>query len=204
MSYETWIILLVFVIYFSIFLFFTNIQTNRKKKRQAETKTKLFKVLFAGLNSGAIVTLDDVVNVYKGVAGLTTEDLSFRYGLSTFLREFLVSVISNDQLVVGESVNTDRIVKLKEIITNFLQRNEATSPFADLPSAERNILNDIFVFLDKKDIESIKRKSVELAAMIQARHSDLEKIQGINRWTTVLTIVGLILSVVFGILALVK
>ena len=91
------------------------------------------------------------------------------------------------------------------MFSNFEYRqNEAMSPFADLPSAERNILSDITIFLDKNERESVKRKILELAGTIQARDSDLEKVKNINKWTIPLTIIGFILTVIFGTLALVK
>ena len=92
----------------------------------------------------------------------------------------------------------------KQKITNFISQNEVSAPFADLPSAERNVLNDISTFLENNDKESVKRKTSELAGMIQARHSDLASIRSVNRWTVPLSVIGMILTVVLGIVALVN
>ncbi|AGK61488.1 hypothetical protein Asulf_01505 [Archaeoglobus sulfaticallidus PM70-1] len=141
-----------------------------------------------------------MVNVYKGVSGLESEDLSYRYGLSKLLREFLVEVISKK---VDRSLDDETIREWKEKITKFIKENEDISPYADLPAAERNILSDITTFLDMGDADAVKRKILELAGMIQARHDDLNRIRSINKWTVPLSVIGLILTVIFGMLALI-
>lgn len=176
---------------------------NIKRKKRSERKKKFYKALAAGLNLGSVEIIDDVVNIYKGVAGLSSENLSYRYGLSSELREFLVEIISKNKELTDSTDDTD-IRNWKQKITEFIQQNEATSPFADLPSAERNILSDISTFIKTNDSESIERKNLELAGMIQARNDDLNRIRNINNWTVPLSVFGVILTIVFGIIALTK
>ena len=175
-----------------------------KKKKRTERKNKFLKSIIEGLKSGSIITIDDVVNLYKGIAGLSSENLSYRYGLSKQLRELLVSIINKDKKLFDESPNDDMIRDWKEKITEFIQQNEATSPYADIPAAERNVLSDISTFLEKNDPDSVKRKTLELAGMIQARNDDLNRIRNINKWTVPLSIIGLILTLIFGVLAWIK
>ena len=68
-----------------------------KRKRRIERKEKFSKALVEGLKTDSIATIDDIVNIYKGVAGLSSEDLSYRYGLGTQLREFLVDLVSRNK-----------------------------------------------------------------------------------------------------------
>jgi hypothetical protein len=178
--------------------------SNKKTKEKAEKKLKLFNTITIGLKNGSITNMEDVVNIYKGISGLTSEDFSYRYGLSNYLREYLVNVVSKDKSLFDESISADKIVQWKNMISDFIKQNDTMSPFADLPSAERNILSDLITFLDKNEKQSAKHKISELAGTIQARNNESEKLKSINKWTLPLTIVGFILTVMFGILALSK
>ena len=110
---------------------------------------------------------------------------------------------------MNNSTTTNKSFSKKEgCVTNdpakhqIVQYLAETSPCTDLPDAERNILSDISTFLEKNDVDSVKRKTLELAGMIQARNDDLNKIRNVNRWTVPLSAVGLILTIIFGFLAL--
>jgi len=176
----------------------------RRRKREIEMKQEkqeFFNALKEGLKSGSITTIDDVVDIYKGLSGLGAEDLDYRYGLSRELREFLVELVSKK---LDKFLGDELIRSWKEKISDFIKRNEEVSPYSDLPAAERNILSDISTFLEKNDIESVKRKTLELAGMIQARYDDLNKVRNLNKWMTPITIIGIILNIIFGILALIK
>lgn len=192
------IMVAIMVGYLYLYVVFINLQRKRKAKR----KNAFFKVMKEGLKTGSITTIDDVVNIYKGVAGLSSEDLSYRYNLSKVLREFLVDLLSKNKSVINSDLEDNIIRDWKEKLSDFIQKNEAISPYADLPAAERNILSDISSFLKKDDTESVKRKTLELAGMIQARNDDLNRIRNINRWAVPLSAIGLILTIIFGFLAL--
>lgn len=191
---------LVAIIVSYLYLYFVFI--NLQRKRRAKRKNAFVKAMKEGLKAGSITTIDDVVNIYKGVAGLSSEDLSYRYNLSKVLREFLVDLISKNKSVLNSNLDDNIIRDWKEKISDFIQKNEAISPYADLPAAERNILSDISSFLKKGDTESVTRKTLELAGMIQARNDDLNRIRNINRWAVPLSAIGLILTIIFGFLAL--
>ena len=144
------------------------------------------------------------MNIYKGVAGLSSEDLSYRYGLSKQLREFLVAIVSKNKKFIDSSLDDGVIRDWKQKISEFIKKNETTSPYADLPAAERNVLSDITTFLEMNDPDSVKRKTLELAGMIQARNDNLNRIQNINRWAVPLSVIGLILTIAFGVLAWIR
>ena len=195
---------IILVLYFTAYITALNFFIKLRKKRQSERKQKFFKTLIEGLKSGSILSLNDVVNIYKGIFGYSVEDLNFRYSLSKLLREFLVDIISKDRKIINDSISDNSILQWKEMLTEFINQNEKISPYADLPETERNILTDISVFIEKNDLDSVKRKLLELAAMIQARNDDLNKIRNINRWTVPLSIIGLIFTIIFGILSFLK
>ena len=148
--------------------------------------------------------MDDVVNIYKGIFGLTSENLYYRYGLNRRLREFLVSLIAKDIVLKSKNVSPENILKWKGMITGYIKIIEEKSPFDGLPNEERSILSDISAFLETEDKNSIKRKMSELASLIQARCDDLAKIGGINKWAVPLAIMGIILTILFGAIAIFK
>jgi hypothetical protein len=197
------IILAVTISLIAYFYTISNLFRPKKESgRIVENKSKKFyQSLLEGLKTGSITTIDDLINIYKGISDLSSEDLSYRYGLSRRLRTFLVDLISKD---IDKTIDDETIVKWKQQISEFIRINEEISPYADLPSVERNLLNDISAFLEKNDTESTKRKLLELAGMIQARNDDLNKIQSINKYAVPLSIIGLILSIIFGLMAIFK
>mgnify|MGYP007084773311 FL=1 len=140
-----------------------------------------------GLRTSSIETLDDVVNIYKGVAGLGSEELDYRYGLSGQLREFLVAVVSKKG---NDSLDDKAIIDWKKKISEFIKKNEEISPYEDLPASERSILNDISAYLEKDDRESVGRKMVELSGMIKARNYDLMRIRNVNKFAIPLSVIG--------------
>ncbi|MCD4676491.1 MAG: hypothetical protein K8S18_10925 [Desulfobacula sp.] len=175
-----------------------------KQKKRIESENKFFKAIVEGMKTGSIATIDDVVNIYKGIAGISSENLSYRYGLSKKLRVLLVAIISKDKKILDNSLDDDIIRDWKQKITEFIQQNERISPYADVPAAERNVLSEISTFLEMNDPVSVQRKTLELAGMIQARNDDLDRIRNINKWTVPLSIIGLIMTIIFGILAWIK
>lgn len=173
----------------------------KTQEKRAKRKQEFFNALKEGFKTSSLTTIDDIVDIYKGVSGSGTDDFDYRYGLSRQLREFLVELISKK---MDESLGDETIRDWKVKLSEFIKKNEEMSPYADLPPTERNILNDMTTFIDKNDMESLKRKTSELSGIIQAKHDDLNKVRNLNKWTVPLSIIGLVLTVIFGILALMK
>ena len=149
-----------------------------------------------GLKIGAINTIDDIENVYKGIGVLSAEDLSYRYRLSRWLREFMVALISKE---IDKSIEDKTLIEWKEKISSFIQKIEEVSPYSDLPDIERSILT-----VKNNDKDAVERKLSELASIIQARNDDLNKIRSTNKWAVPLAVVGMILTVVFGLLSILQ
>jgi len=192
----------VTVVFSVVYVYAATYVLRRNRSRRAERKNKFFETLLEGLKSESITTMDDLVDIYKGVAGLGSEDLTYRYGLSNQLREFLVSLISKDKNLIDSSIDNEAIRDWKERISEFIRRNEEISPYADLPASERNILSDISTFLERNDVASVKRKTLELAGMIQARNDESNRIRSMNRWLVPLSIIGVVLTIAFGLTAI--
>jgi len=193
-----WIVVFVTILMVGYTAYVTYFFSRRREKIKEE-KRNFRKTLVAGLKSGAVSNIEDIINLYKGVTGIQTDDAGYRYSLSQQLRKFLVDLVSGD--LDGE-LDNQAVVEWKNKITGFIKTNEETSPYADLPTAERNALNDVSVFLQKDDKESVRRKLSELGGMIQARYDDILKLQRVNKYSVPLAVIGVVLTVTFGILAI--
>ncbi|MEG9328134.1 hypothetical protein V6B16_09350 [Salinimicrobium catena] len=168
------------------------------RRKKLEKKKEFFEILKEGLINETIQTPNDLVNIYKGVTNLSTEDISYRYGLNKWLREFLAKSIGNKI----DGIDKKDLFKIKEKISLFIEHNEKISPFSDLPDTERNMLTDINSFSDNGDKVALKRKVKELGNIIQTRYDEQKKLESQTRWSIPLAIIGVILTVVFGIISI--
>jgi hypothetical protein len=174
--------------------------TRNRVKRESR-KENFFKVLLKGIENGTVNNHKGLINIYKGSTNLSTEDLSYRYGLNKWLRELLTKVIGeNSEMEFNKEKTQETVVQLTEFIDN----NEEISPFSDLPDSERNMLSDLMAFIKNDDKNSANRKIKELGNVIQTRTEEQKKIEGQNKWAIPLAIVGVILTVIFGIISLIK
>ncbi|MCE3273131.1 MAG: hypothetical protein K0S57_3528 [Ramlibacter sp.] len=170
----------------------------RSRERRWRRQMVLHGAISKGLVAGTLDSVEDFVNIYKGVHALGADDISYRAGLGKALREYLV------HLVGDESIGVDLRRSLKEKINRVLLQIEAESPFADLPAAERNLLVDVQRFLSAGDQSSAARKLQDLAGLIEARQDALERLQASNKWSMPLAVIGLVLTIIFGVISLVK
>jgi hypothetical protein len=171
----------------------------RNRSRAFERRDQLFEALTHGLKNGAVRSFDELVNIYKGVWDLGSEDLTYRAGLSRRLRQFLVRLVSGEI-----KTDEDQLTQWKDKISEFIRQNDAASPYADLPAVERGIISDISAFLAANDTAAIARKLGELASTIQAREDDMQRVRSMNRWSVPLAIVGLVLTIVFGVVSIIR
>ena len=166
-------------------------------------KRNFFKALSEGLKIGAINTIEDIENIHKGME--ISEDKSYRYRLVRWLREYLVLLFSEDVVkFIEDEIENKILVEWKQKLTDFIQKIEETSPYSDLPEPERTILTDISNYLKDNNKDAVKRKLSELSVIIQARNDDLNRIKNTNKWAVPLTIAGMILTIIFGLLSIFK
>lgn len=172
----------------------------RKENLRNERDKEFLDVFMKGVSQKNINNLGDVYNIYKGIYKHEAEDESFRKNINNLLKQLLVIVIKEND---GDG-NTEQTLLLKTKIDEFIRENEKTSPFAELPTSERNLLTDILGFLEKNDNVSIQRKVSELSNLIQIRNEQIYKLEKLNKWSMPLAVIGLILTIIFGVLSFFK
>ena len=170
----------------------------KRREMLNKKKEKFFDILTKALKTNTVYSLEDVINIYKGVVNVTDDDTNYKSGLKRWLHGYLIYLYDHD-LVSGE------LSKFKNLIYGWIKEIEKEAPFADLPENERNLMNDIFDYLKSyEDSDNIKRKLGELSSSIQARYDSIKQLKNLNQWSTSLAIVGFILTIIFGILSYFK
>lgn len=178
----------------SVFYFYLN-----RKNRKFSNRKKFFNILINSLKDNSIKELTDIVNIYKGIRGLSSEDITYRYGLTKTLRYFLVELLAENKNYFKNNLDAKTKNKWKNIITNYIEENDKISPYSDLPIEERLTLDKINTFLKNTDIKSAKQEIHKLSGLFQARYDDFKRIEKINNWSVPLAITGFILTILFGI-----
>lgn len=171
-------------------------------RQEKRFKAGFFKSLTEGFQLESIKSLDDIINIYEATAGLSDDDLNYRYGLSRYLREYLIALISKDETVIPNSTTEEEILEWKQILDKIISENDIQTPFSDLPPLERNILNDITIFLKKDDPEHITDKLRELSRLIKSRDAELNRIYKRNDGSMHIALLSFLASLAFGLIAL--
>jgi hypothetical protein len=193
---NTQLVLIVAALTYFVLLFYW---LYREQQRSSGEQRKFFKVMTEAFISDSLNTNDDLINLYKGVRKLSPEDLTFRSGLTRWLREFIVDLYDRKYVY---SLKVHQVAHLNERISSFITANENTSPYADLPDVERNLVNDIAALSQGDQRDEVTRKLAELASVIQIREDRLARLHSINRWSVPLALMGLVLTFILGSLAL--
>lgn len=176
------------------------------KKRRLRRNKKFYKTLSNGFKDGNIESPQDIRNIFNGIFNLSCDidDSVHCNKIVNLLRKYLVQFINNEDEASDPNIICKTNCNIKKKVTEFIDYYEKQYPYSDLPIAEMNILNDINVFIANNDVESIKRKINELAGIIQVRNDDIKGLKNSNKWSIPLAVIGLILTIIFGILSYIK
>lgn len=188
------------VIFTVVYAYAATFVLKRIRERRIKRKNTFIETFIVGVSDNTIENSEDLLNIYSGITNLSTEDLTSKQDLNKWLREILAKLINKE---VGKDFTVEHTIAIKSKITEFIKQNETISPFADLPDTERNIINDISTYNRAGDKESVSRKINELSSVIITRHEQQKKIEAANKWSIPLAIIGLVLTVIFGILSIV-
>lgn len=168
---------------------------NRISERKETEEKRFLKALSSGIKSGVISEFSDIDNIYKGVRASIGDEEVNRARLAKWLRAYLLQIFENEV----EEKNCDSIKSIKKEITDYINQVEKASPHVGLPDLERSIVRDIETYLHSDQKDSVSRKVDELVAAIQVREESMKKMENTNKWAVPLSVVGLILTLIFGI-----
>jgi hypothetical protein len=152
------------------------------------------------LKDNTLQSLEDFINIYKGVHGLSSDDTSYRSGLVRRLRHFMVDLV----LKKTDIKEPGSITLIKNKLTQFIEEMEKSEPFASLPNAEKALLSDVFRMIELGDKKGANQKLEDIAGLIETRQDSIERLEKSNKWAIPLAVIGLILTIVFGIISIFK
>ena len=173
---------------------------NRDKNRRRAEEKRFVSALTAGFTNGTITGFSDIQNLYKAVRNINANDDELNKArLARWLRSYLLGIVEDSNSNNSESANQ---IKIK--ISAFVQKAEMESPHAGLPDLERSIIRDMDSYIQSSNADGARRKLDEMATAIQIREESVTRLQGITKWSVPLSVIGLILTILFGVMSIVK
>lgn len=188
------------IVFMTIYSFSVKHMLNVTRKRRNERKNKFIYTCINGFIDNTIMDIDDIINIYSGITRHSTEDLTYKIELNRCLREIIAKLINKEYT---KSLSNEQILSIKDKINSIIKKNEESNPFADLPNPERGIINDISTYNSHGDNKSIERKLKELSSVIITRNEQQKRVEAQNKWSIPLSIIGVILTVLFGIISII-
>ena len=124
-------------------------------------------------------------------------EFNSNYSLGNILEDYLVSL--NEK-----SDDKDNLKQKYDLLKPIIEKEHAEKPFAQVPEDERRLLIALREAICSKKDEAIKYNLNELSSVLSVRNRTYERTLKINRWSVPLAIFGLIASLAFGIISIIK
>ena len=173
-----------------------NILTSRiikPERRDEKAKEKLFKLLNSHLSEGGEIDIEFL----KYIKSSVEREFDTTVTVSHFLEDFLVHKLQSSS--EGEEDKNKHVDELKSLIKSESQ----IKPFDSLPSEERRLLKGLRDSIDNNiSPESTYYFIDELSTVLSIRSSEYEKSHQTNRWSVPLAVIGLLLTIVFGLMSI--
>lgn len=173
-----------------------NILTSRiikPERRDEKAKEKLFKILNGHLSAGGEIDIEFL----KYIKSSVEREFDTNIVVSHLLEDFLVDKLQSSSEIGGDK--NKNIDELKSLIESESQ----IKPFDSLPSEERRLLKGLRDSIDNNvSPESTYYFIDELSTVLSIRNSEYEKSRQTNRWSVPLAVIGLLLTIVFGLMSI--
>lgn len=157
--------------------------------------------LFKLLEAGTLNSINDIENIYKESTKSNTVDKNF---LNRYLRFSLISLYNQKFFTEHKIIPFDKekLIKWHSLLSDYILILDQESPFNALPNPERTLLTDLQSFIEKNDIDSGKRKLIEISNAIATRDDAMAKLISTTKWSVPVSIFGVVLTILFGILSI--
>ncbi|BES61134.1 hypothetical protein [Dysgonomonas capnocytophagoides] len=88
-----------------------------------------------------------------------------------------------------------------DFLKNIVKEEKEEKPFSDIPEEERRILKSINDSVKHNDTDSISDYLEQLRSIISTRNRLYLKTEALNKWSMPVAIIGVVLTVIFGIMS---
>lgn len=120
-------------------------------------------------------------------------DKLFDYGFINILEDYLVHIFTNK-----DKYNKEKYV----FVTNLLKNELKQEPYSQLPNDQRRILKNLENAIQKSDSTSAIYNLTELNDVLLNTNNEIRNLERESKWTLPLGIVGLVLTILFGIMTI--
>jgi hypothetical protein len=198
-------ILMVLGIGFIIYLVTLKLLILWRVEREKTANTKNFKLLMRCIDQDALDEMA-ILRIFKK----RNEDLNhiifnyiLNYNLSyeRFLESFLIFLISTDTIGAYHK-------KARNVIVPIIQRIKDENPYSNVNERERRMLLSIddttkkSPNLTESEKAAIKHNLDDLAMALEENQNTLKKSKIANKWSIPVSVIGVLLTLIFGILQL--
>lgn len=165
-----------------------------QKRSRVSMQEKFFKALDKKYDVGLVKDKSDI----KILADSIGREEEYDYSLAPLLEDYL------KYLTISSAENSDKnTLKTRyDVIKQIVDEETKEKPFADIPEEERRLLRSLKDAIGNNDTQSIQFNLDELSSLISARNKIYSRANRLNRWSIPLAIVGLITTVILGIMSI--
>lgn len=185
-------LILLITILFSLLLVIGLLLWVKKRIRETDKNSDkfFFELLEKKINLELIKDKTDVEILANSIA----REYDTGYSLAPLLENFLKFCIEGKECLLTQ----EKYEFIKKLI---IQENE-DKPYSGIPEEERRLLINIRDSIKHSDTESILFNLDELKSILTTRNKVYEKTIFINKWSVPLSIVGVIFTIVFGLISI--
>jgi hypothetical protein len=173
-----------FVLFITLFIV---MKYNRKRKN---VKEKFFNSLTNNFEQQLISDKDDITFLLNSVS----REFDSIYSLADILEDYITYVSKN------EDSNNKIKKEVYDLIKSIISTEKQEKPFSNVPNEEKRILTNINEYIKINNMEQIKSNLQELGAVMATRNRHYEKINKINKFAIIIAVIGITLTIVFGII----
>lgn len=192
---------LVFIIVYSIviisYIFFFLKDFTQKTDSKFDTSKQEFFLLTDKLlyeSDSSLISIETIRHSFNSV-DRKTDGVLQNYGFVNVLEDYLVYILSQK-----EKVNKEKFYAVTEIIRSEIQQE----PFTQLKSDQRRVMKNLESSINSKDSTIALYNLTELNDIIRNLNIEIEQLERQNNWALPLAIVGLIMTILFGLVSILR
>lgn len=158
---------------------------------------KLRKTLLVAIKNNCVENIYDVYTLFKGINNFSNSTNTDRQEIGKTLRRLNVYLIRK----INKSDKEDETSNIRSSLAKvkiLLEENDKITPFSELPTHERFVIEDAKAFLENKDWGSVDKKINELANFLIIANERKNKSEKQSKLSIFLAVVSIVLSVLFS------
>jgi len=162
----------------------------KDKANRIGSKDTLFKMIDSNLSNSLIQDKEDIILLLNSVN-------------REYYKDFSLASVIEDYIAYRSDKDDGGILKNNyELLKSIIKIENEEKPFSNIPDQERRLLRAIDDSVKHNDIDSISYHLQELNSVISTRTKIYQRTNAINRWSIPAAIIGILLTVIFGIMSL--